>query len=95
MKRWEIIDILREILRVCGPHINVEMVWLKGIPESAGIGNGTYQIVMRAVFDEEGLACVGPINEKFGLKMEQDNGSWIFTKKENGSEKVTKSASAA
>ncbi len=61
MKRWEIIDILREILRVCGPRINVEMVWLKGVPELAGIDNGKYQIVMRAIFDEEALACVGPI----------------------------------
>jgi hypothetical protein len=95
MKRWEIIDILKEILRACGPHVNVEMVWLKGIPESKGISNGTYQIVMRAVFDGEALACVGPINEKYRLKMEQNNGLWTFTKKENGSEKVTTSASAA
>jgi hypothetical protein len=95
MKRGDIIDVLREILRVCGPHVNVEMVWLRGIPESAGISNETYQIVMRAVFDEEALACVEPINEKYGLKMEQDNGLWIFTKKENGSEKVAPSTSAA
>jgi hypothetical protein len=95
MKRWEIIDILREILRACGPHINVEMVWLKGIPESAGIGNSTYQIVMRATFDEEALSCVEPVLEKYGLKMTRDDGLWIFTKKENGSETVAASASAA
>ena len=95
MKRWEIIDILREILRACGPHINVEMVWLKGIPERAGIGNVTYQIVMRATFDEEAISCVKPITEKYGLKMTQDDGLWIFTKKENGSETVAASASAA
>ena len=95
MKRLEIIDILREILRVCGPLINLEMVWLKGVPESAGIGNGTYQIVMRATFDEKALACVEPIKEKYGLKMTRDDGLWIFTKKENGSETVAPSASAA
>jgi hypothetical protein len=95
MKRWEIIDILREILRVCGPHINVEMVWLKGIPENAGINNGKYQILMRATFDDEALACVEPIKEKYGLKMTRDDGLWIFTKKENGSERVAPSASAA
>ncbi len=61
MKQWEIINILRETLRVCGPRFNVEMVWLKGVPELAGIDNGKYQIVMRAIFDEEALACVGPI----------------------------------
>jgi hypothetical protein len=95
MKRWEIIDVLREILRVCGPHINVEMVWLKGMPESAGIDNGVYQIVMRANFDKEALACVEPINEKYRLKMERDDDLWIFTKQENGSTKVAPSASAA
>lgn len=95
MKRWEIIDILREILRACGPHIIVEMVWLKGVPESAGIGNGTYQIVIRATFDEEALSCIEPIIEKYGLKMTQDDGLWVFTKKENGSETVAASASAA
>ena len=95
MKRLEIIDILKEILRVCGPHINVEMVWLKGIPESAGISNGVYQIVLRATFDKEALACVKPIIEKHRLKMEHDDGLWIFTKEENGSAKVAPSASAA
>ena len=94
MKRWEIIDILREILRVCGPRIDVKMVWLKGVSEHAGIDNGTYQIVMRATFDEEAIACVAPINEKYGLKMTQENGLWIFTKGENGSERVAPSASA-
>ena len=95
MKRWEVIDILREILRVCGARINVEMVWLKGVPESAGLSDGSYQIVMRASFDEEALACVEPIMKTYGLKMEQDNGLWVFTKKEDGSEKLATSASAA
>jgi hypothetical protein len=94
MKRWEIIDILREILRVCGPRIDVKMVWLKGVPEYTGIDNGTYQIVMRATFDEEAMACVAPINEKYGLKMTQEDGLWIFTRGENGSERVAPSASA-
>ena len=94
MKRWEIIDILREILRVCGHRIKVEMVWLKGVPERSGIDNGEYQIVMRATFDEEALACVTPINEKYGLKMRQEDGLWIFTKEKNGSERVAPSASA-
>ncbi len=94
MKRWEIIDILREILRVCGPKIDVKMVWLKGVPEQAGIDKGVYQIVMRANLDKEALACVEPINEKYGLKMKQENDLWIFTKGENGSERVAPSASA-
>ena len=94
MKRWEILDILKEILRVCGSRIDVKMVWLKGVPEQAGIDIGTYQIVMRATFDEEAIACVEPINEKYGLKMKQEDGLWIFTKGENGSERVAPSASA-
>jgi hypothetical protein len=94
MKRWEIIDILREILRVCGPRIDVKMVWLKGVPEHTGIDNGTYQIVIRATFDEEAMACVAPINEKYGLKMTQEGDLWIFTRGENGSERVAPSASA-
>ncbi len=75
--------------------MNVEMVWLKGVPESAGIGNGKYQIVMRATFTERALGCVEPIVEKYGLKMEQDDGFWIFTKKGNGSQKIAASTSAA
>jgi hypothetical protein len=94
MKRGEIIDILREILRACGPHIDVKMVWLKGVPEQAGIETGVYQIVMRATFDEEAIACVEPVNEKHRLKMKQEDGLWIFTKGENGSERVAPSASA-
>ena len=94
MKRWEIVDILREILRVCGDKIKVEMVWLKGETDHAGIDNGKYQIVMRAVFDEAALACIKPLNEKYGLKMKQERDLWIFTKEANGSERVVASASA-
>jgi len=94
MKRWEIVDILREILRVCGDKIKVEMVWLKGETDHAGIDNGKYQIVMRAVFDEAALACIKPLNEKYGLKMKQERGLWIFTKGANGFERVVASANA-
>jgi len=92
MKRWEIVDILREILRVCGDKIKVEMVWLKGETDHAGIDDGKYQIVMRAVFDEAALACIEPLNEKYGLKMKQEAGLWIFTKGTNGSEWLVSSA---
>ena len=94
MKRWEIVDILREILRICGDKIKVEMVWLKGETVHAGIDDGKYQIVMSAIFDEAALACIRPLNEKYGLKMKQERGLWIFTKGANGSEKVISSASA-
>ena len=94
MKRWEIVDILREILRVCGDKIKVEMVWLKGETDHAGIDNGKYQIVMRAVFDEAALACIKPLNEKYGLKMKQEHGLWTFTKGTNGYERVVASANA-
>ena len=94
MKRWEIVDILREILRICGDKIKVEMVWLKGETDRAGIDDGKYQIVMRAVFDEAALACIKPLNEKYGLKMKQERDLWIFTKEANGSERVVASASA-
>jgi len=94
MKRWEIVDLLREILRVCGDKIRVEMVWLKGETEHAGIDDANYQIAMRAVFDEAALACIKPLNEKYGLKMKQERGLWIFTKGANGSERVVASASA-
>ncbi len=94
MKRWEIVDILREILRICGDKIKVEMVWLKGENDQAGIDDGKYQIVMRAVFDEDALACIKPLNEKYGLKMKHEDGLWIFTKGTNGSERVLASASA-
>ncbi len=94
MKRWEIIDILREILRICGDKIKVEMVWLKGDTDHAGIDDGRYQIVMRAVFDDAALACIKPLNEKYGMKMKQEDGLWIFTKRTNGSERVLASASA-
>jgi hypothetical protein len=94
MKRWEIVDILREILRVCGDKIKVEMVWLKGETVHAGIDDGKYQIVMSAIFDEAALACIRPLNEKYGLKMKQEHGLWVFTKGTNGSERVISSASA-
>ena len=94
MKRWEIVDILREILRVCGDKIKVDMVWLKGETDHAGIDDGKYQIVMRAIFDKDAVACLLPINEKHGLEMKQEDGLWIFTKEENGSKRVAPSPSA-
>ena len=94
MKRWEIVDILREILRVCGDKIKVEMVWLKGETVHTGIDYGKYQIVMSAIFDEDALACIKPLNEKYGLKMKQERGLWIFTKGANGSEKFISSTNA-
>ena len=94
MKRWEIVDILREILRVCGARIKVEMVWLKGATEHASIDDGMYKIVMKATMDEGALACLKPLNEKYGLKMEQENGLWVFTKAASAAEKVASSASA-
>jgi hypothetical protein len=60
------------------------MVWLKGIPKKAGIDNGRYEIVIRATFDDNALACVAPINKKYGLKMKQKGDLWIFSKEKNG-----------
>ena len=94
MKRWEIVDILREILRVCGHVIKVEMIWLKGVPDGDGIEDGKYQIVMRAIFDKDAVACLLPINEKYKLEMKQEDDLWIFTKEKNGSKRVAPSASA-
>ena len=94
MKRWEIADILREILRVCGERIRVEMVWLKGATEHSSIEDGMYKIVIRATLDEAALACLKPLNEKYGLKMEQEHGLWVFTKAATDAEKVASSASA-
>ena len=94
MKRWEIVDILREILRVCGDKIKVEMVWLKGETVHAGIDDGKYQIMMSVIFDEDALACIKPLNEKYRLKMKQERGLWIFTKGANGSEKFISSTNA-
>jgi len=90
MKRWGIIDILKEILRACGNLIDVEMVWLRGIPENAGIDNGKYEIVIRAKFDNRALACVTPVNERFRLKMRQEDDLWIFSR-ESGFERVVPS----
>ena len=94
MKRWEIVDILREILRVCGERINVEMVWLRGVDEQLTIDDEKYQIVMRAALDEAAIACLKPLNEKYGLNMRKEHGLWTFTKRANNAEKVASSASA-
>jgi hypothetical protein len=94
MKRWEIIDILREILRVCGDKIKVEMVWLKGETKHAGIDDDKFQIVMSAIFDEAAIACIKPITEKYGLKMKHERGFWVFIKEANGSERIIQSASS-
>jgi hypothetical protein len=84
MKRWEIVDILKEILAVCGHAVKVEMVWLKGTPEKATIDNGHYEIIMRATLDDKALACIAPINKKYGLQMQQKGDLWVFTKQKNG-----------
>lgn len=91
LKRREAIAVLREILIACESQINLEMVWIKGL-EPSDIHNVTYKIVMKAKFDEETLACVAPIKEKYRLKMEQEDHLWVFTK-ENGSERIAPSAS--
>ncbi len=93
MKRWEAIAILKEILGACESQINLEMVWIKEVSKPSGIDNITYNIVMKAKFNKKTLACVAPINEKHRLRMEQEDHLWVFTKKENGSERIIPSTS--
>ncbi len=92
MKRWEAIAILKEILAACESQINLKMVWIKEEPKHSAINNISYSIVMKAKFDKKALICVAPINEKYMLKMYQENEDlWVFRIKANGSERVAPS----
>ena len=87
MMRWEILEFLKEVLRLCGDELVVEMVWLRGL-ESEPLNDDAYQLVLKAILDEAAIECLKPIVQRFGMRMKQEDGNWVFTKSKNSSKRV-------
>jgi hypothetical protein len=80
VKRLEVLGFLKEVLRVCGESILIEMAWLRKITQASNCEDENYQLVIRAILKEEDLKCVRPIAAKFGMEMKQHGEIWIFSK---------------
>jgi hypothetical protein len=79
MKRWEIVDFLKEILKVCGESIAFEMMLMKSAGSSA-IEEGNFKLVLKTQFDKTTLQCVEEVAKKFNVEMKQENNLWTFEK---------------
>jgi hypothetical protein len=82
MKRWEIVDFLKEILRACGESIAFEMILVKG-EGSMAIDEGNFKLLWKAQLDEITLKCVEDVAKKFNVDMKEENGLWVFGKANN------------
>ena len=82
MKRWEIVDFLKEILKACGESIAFEMLLVKS-EGSMAIHEGNFKLVWKAQFDEITLKCVEDVAKKFNVDMKKENDLWVFGKASN------------
>jgi len=76
----EIVEFLKEVLRLCGNMFDVEMIWLKNAEPEASPEDGKYQLVTKAKLDKHVLECLKPIAERYGLEMKKQDDLWIFAK---------------
>jgi hypothetical protein len=95
VKRLEALQFLREILKVCGESIIVEMAWLRKITKSSDGEDENYQLVIQATLKEEDLKCIRPITAKFGVEMKLQGEIWIFSKKISNPENFSASTCRA
>ncbi len=83
MKRAELIDFLKEVLRVCGESIIMEMIWLKrnSSGDSPYYQGEDYSLVVHTGSNLSNNECLNEINERFGTKVRKQGEFWVFSKK--------------
>jgi hypothetical protein len=75
------VEFLKEVLRVCGESIIMEMVWLDKISAGSKADQENYQLVIKSRNELSGQEHLTKIIEKYGLKMEkQDDTLWFFSR---------------
>jgi hypothetical protein len=81
LKRQDLVEFLKEVLRVCGDSIIMEMVWLDKISAGSKADKENYQLVIKSRNELSGQEHLTKIIEKYGLKMEkQDDNLWFFSR---------------
>ncbi len=83
MKRADLIDFLKEVLRVCGESIIMEMIWLKkNSPKDNSEEQGEdYHLVVHTSSNLSDIECLNEVNERFGTKMGKHGNFWVFSEK--------------
>lgn len=80
MKRSELVEFLRDVLRVCGESVQMEVVWLKKT-EGLAFDDDDYELFVKSSSGTMDHACLVPLLEKFGMKVEKQGDVWVFQKK--------------
>ena len=73
-------EFLREVLRVCGESIIMEMVWLNKTSADSVTEEANYQLIIKSSSELSGEECLSQIIERYGLKMEKQNYFWVFSR---------------
>jgi hypothetical protein len=82
LKRSELVEFLKEVLRVCGESIAMEMVWLNKTESVASSEDENYQLFIKLSSGTLDQECLNRAIEKFGLKMRKEGELWIFSRNE-------------
>ena len=80
VKRKEVVEFLKEILRECGELFVIEMIWLRNTEPEASPENSKYQLVIKAKLDRHAVECIKPIADRYGLEMDKQEDLWVFAK---------------
>ncbi|MGA3058927.1 MAG: hypothetical protein ABSD92_01010 [Candidatus Bathyarchaeia archaeon] len=79
MKRSDLMKFLKEVLRVCGESIIMEMVWLNKTSSDSVTKEEDYQLVIKSSIELSDQECLNQIIEKNGLKMKKQGDLWVFS----------------
>jgi hypothetical protein len=79
--RVELISFLKEVLRVCGESVTIEIARLEKISSTVNTQDEDFQLVLGSGSDLPKMKCLNQVVEKFGMKMEKQGEFWIFSKK--------------
>jgi hypothetical protein len=82
LKRLELIEFLKEVLRVCGESIAMEIVWLNKTESAVSSGDENYQLVVKSSSGRLDQDCLNRIVQKFGMKVRKEGELWIFSRDE-------------
>lgn len=79
MKRQDLMEFLKEVLRVCGDLNLIEMVWVKKADSIKSQKQDDYQLVIKSTSSLDQEECLTQVNEKFRMKMEKQGDLWLFS----------------
>jgi hypothetical protein len=79
LKRQDLMEFLKEVLRVCSDLNLIEMVWVKKADSIKSQKQDDYQLVIKSTSSLDQEECLTQVNEKFRMKMEKQGDLWLFS----------------